>query len=97
MRDQHENGNKVGGVFDENQISRYSEYHLMQAAGMDVKIDETSGTMHHKVIIIDEETVITGSYNFSRNAEIRNSENLLIIKNNKDIAQAYIDEYNRLW
>ncbi len=97
MRDQHENGIKVGGVFDEKQISRYSEYHLMQEAGMDVKIDETSGTMHHKVIIIDEETVITGSYNFSRNAEIRNSENLLIIKNNKDIAQAYIDEYNRLW
>ena len=97
MRDQHENGIKVGGVFDENQISRYSEYHLMQESGMDVKIDETSGTMHHKVIIIDEETVITGSYNFSRNAEIRNSENLLIIKNNKDIAQAYIDEYNKLW
>ena len=96
MRDQYENGIKVGGVFDENQISKYSEYHLMQEAGMDVKIDKTSGTMHHKVIIVDEETVITGSYNFSRNAEIRNSENLLIIKGNKDVARAYIGEYNRL-
>lgn len=96
MRDQYDNGIKVGGVFDENQISKYSEYEPMKKLGMDVKIDETSGTMHHKVIIIDAETVITGSYNFSRNAEIRNSENLLIIKGNKDIAQAYIDEYNRL-
>lgn len=96
MHNQHQNGIKVGGVFDENQISKYSEYHLMQEAGMDVKIDKTSGTMHHKVIIVDEETVITGSYNFSRNAEIRNSENLLIIKGNKDTARAYIGEYNRL-
>ena len=96
MRDQYENGIKVGGVFDENQITKYSEYDPMKKLGMSVTIDETSGTMHHKVIIIDEETVITGSYNFSRNAEIRNSENLLIIKNNKDVAQAYIDEYNRL-
>ena len=96
MRYQHEKGINVGGVFDENQITKYSEYHLMQEAGMDVKIDKTSGTMHHKVIIIDEETVITGSYNFSRNAEIRNSENLLIIKGNKDIAREYINEYGRL-
>ena len=96
MRDQFQNGVKVGGVFDENQISKYSEYDPMKKLGMSVKIDETSGTMHHKVIIIDEETVITGSYNFSRNAEIRNSENLLIIKGNKDVARAYIGEYNRL-
>ena len=96
MRDQFQNGVRVGGVFDENQISKYSEYDPMKALGMSVTIDETSGTMHHKVIIIDEATVITGSYNFSRNAEIRNSENLLIIKGNQDVAQAYIDEYNRL-
>lgn len=96
MRDQYDNGITVSGVFDENQITKYSEYEPMKKLGMDVKIDETSGKMHHKVIIIDEETVITGSYNFSKNAEIRNSENLLIIKANKDIAQVYIDEYNRL-
>ena len=96
IRDQFQNGVKVGGVFDENQISKYSEYDPMEKLGMSVKIDETSGTMHHKVIIIDEETVITGSYNFSRRAETQNSENLLIIKGNKDAARAYISEYNRL-
>ena len=96
MRDQFQNGVKVGGVFDKNQISKYSEYDPMKKLGMSVKIDKTSGTMHHKVIIIDEETVITGSYNFSRNAEVWNSENLLIIKANKSVARAYIDEYNRL-
>ncbi len=96
MRDCFNSGITVEGVFDENQISKYSEYGPMKEIGMDVKIDETSGTMHHTVIIIDEETVITGSYNFSRNAEINNSENLLIIKQNKDIVSAYLNEFNRL-
>lgn len=96
MRDQYENGIKIGGVFDENQITKYSEYNQMKELGMSVKIDDTSGTMHHKVIIVDEEIVITGSYNFSRNAETRNSENLLIIKKNKKVVDAYMDEYNRL-
>lgn len=96
MRDRFNSGITVEGVFDENQITKYSEYGQMKEIGMDVKIDETSGTMHHKVIIIDEETVITGSYNFSRNAEMHNSENLLIIKHNKDIVSAYLNEFNRL-
>ena len=64
---------------------------------MQVRIDESPGTMHHKVIIIDEQTVITGSYNFSRNAETNNSENLLIIKNNKGIGKAYMEEFHRLY
>ncbi len=37
--------------------------------------------MHHKVIIIDDRTVITGSFNFSRNANRKNDENTLIIEN----------------
>lgn len=96
MRKRFNDGITVEGVFDEKQITKYSEYEPMEKMGMNVKIDETSGTMHHKVIVIDEETVITGSYNFSRNAEIRNSENLLIIKGDKEIARAYLNEFNRL-
>ena len=52
--------------------------------------------MHHKVIIIDDETVITGSYNFSRNAERSNDENILIIKN-KEIAREFNREFRRCW
>lgn len=96
MRDRFESGINVQGVFEEWQISKYSEYEPMKAAGMSVMQDKNKGTMHHKVIVIDEETVITGSYNFSQNAEERNSENLLIIKENSDIAQAYLAEFNRI-
>ena len=97
MMDMYESGITVRGVFDEKQISRHSKYAKMEEIGMQVRIDESPGTMHHKVIIIDEQTVITGSYNFSRNAETNNSENLLIIKNNKGIGKAYMEEFHRLY
>ncbi len=97
MMDKFRSGITVRGVFDERQISRHSEYAKMEEIGIPVKIDESPGTMHHKVIIIDEKTVITGSYNFSKNAETKNSENILIIKNNKDIGKAYMGEFSRLY
>ncbi len=96
MRDRFKLGVTMGGVFDESGLNAYSEYELMKKAGISVRVDRSSGAMHHKVIIIDEETVITGSYNFSKNAETKNSENLLIIKGNKDMARAYLEEFNQL-
>ena len=97
MRERFEAGVHINGVFEERLVEdRYSEYKAMKQAGLEVVLDEKKGTMHHKVIIIDEATVITGSYNFSKNAEERNSENLLIIKGNADIAQAYLAEFDRV-
>jgi phosphatidylserine/phosphatidylglycerophosphate/cardiolipin synthase-like enzyme len=52
--------------------------------------------MHHKVIIIDGKIVVTGSYNFSNNAEHSNDENTLII-HNQAIASAYLDEFQRIF
>lgn len=96
IREKHKKGIVVKGIFDESGLNRYSEYQVMDRDGLSVTVDRTRGAMHHKVIIIDEKTVITGSYNFSKSAEIRNTENLLIIKGNKKIAQVYIDEFRRL-
>ncbi len=97
MRDRFESGIDVRGVFEKRQVDdRYSEYNAMKQAGLRVALDKNRGAMHHKVIVIDKETVITGSYNFSKNAEERNSENLLIIKGNPDIAQAYLAEFDQI-
>ena len=88
MRNRFASGIDVRGVFEEQQSDNsYSEYKTMKAAGLPVVNDGNSGLMHHKVILVDEDTVITGSYNFSKNAEKRNSENLLIIKGNREIAE----------
>jgi phosphatidylserine/phosphatidylglycerophosphate/cardiolipin synthase-like enzyme len=52
--------------------------------------------MHHKVIIIDRDTVVFGSFNFSRNANESNDENLLIIYD-AGFAGAFLAEYEKIW
>ena len=97
MRDRFKSGIDVRGVFEERQANNeYSEYKAMKKAGLSVVLDKNRGAMHHKVIVIDRETVITGSYNFSKNAEKRNNENLLIIKGNSEIAAAYLAEFAKI-
>ena len=97
MRDRFESDIEVQGVFEKRQIDdRYTEYNAMKDAGLQVVQDKNKGAMHHKVIVIDGETVITGSYNFSKNAATRNRENFLIIKGNNEIAEAYLGEFKRI-
>ncbi len=92
-----EAGLKVEGVFDRwLAASRYSLYPKFRASGMSVWLDGNEALMHHKVILIDDSTVITGSFNFSQNAEVNNNEALLIIRNAPELVKAYDDEFKRL-
>jgi phosphatidylserine/phosphatidylglycerophosphate/cardiolipin synthase-like enzyme len=59
-----------------------------------VSIDAKHKIAHNKVMIIDSETVITGSFNFTKLAEEGNAENLLVIRS-KDLAAKYIDNWNK--
>jgi phosphatidylserine/phosphatidylglycerophosphate/cardiolipin synthase-like enzyme len=47
-------------------------------------------------MIVDRETVITGSFNFTKAAEEKNAENLLTIKS-KELAAIYIDNWKKHW
>lgn len=62
------------------------------AAGIEVKIDRVPGIAHNKVMIIDERYVITGSFNFSNAADLRNAENVIVIKDEK-IAREYLENW----
>lgn len=90
-------GVTVSGVFEASQYTSNigSEFDLFQQSGVPVYLDGNSRNMHHKVIIIDNQIVITGSYNFSANAERRNDENTLII-HNAQIAALYRQEFERV-
>ncbi|HEX2914972.1 MAG TPA: phospholipase D-like domain-containing protein [Chloroflexia bacterium] len=89
-------GVKVGGVFETTGSNTpYSEYGKMKQAGLDVYTDGNPYVMHHKVIIVDERTVIFGSFNFSDNADKSNDENLLIV-DDPNMAKAFKDEYDRV-
>ena len=52
--------------------------------------------MHNKTIVVDERYVITGSLNYSTNAETSNDENVIII-DNPDIAKLYMQDFERVW
>jgi phosphatidylserine/phosphatidylglycerophosphate/cardiolipin synthase-like enzyme len=83
---------------DHSQVAsnrEFGEYEILRQAGLDVREDGIDGLMHHKVFIIDEQIVITGSYNFSRSAEEKNDENIIVIYNT-DIAQEYLKEFARV-
>jgi phosphatidylserine/phosphatidylglycerophosphate/cardiolipin synthase-like enzyme len=57
--------------------------------------DRENDFMHNKLMILDDKTVITGSYNFSENAE-KNDENLLVIES-PEVAQAYTDYFDAVF
>ena len=88
----------VKGVFEQDQYesNEGTEFDNLRTAGFDIRLDANPRHMHHKVIIIDEAIVITGSYNFSANAEKRNDENVLIIFN-PEIASLYLEEFWRIY
>jgi phosphatidylserine/phosphatidylglycerophosphate/cardiolipin synthase-like enzyme len=93
----HKNGIKVSGLMEkEGSDTKDSEYIKMKIEGLPVKTDKNRSLMHHKIIIIDEKIVITGSYNFSKGANKRNDENIIIIDND-DIAKEYLKEFHRLY
>ena len=62
-----------------NRSDRYSSADFLARAGIPVRIDAAHAIAHNKVMIIDGETVITGSFNFTRAAQEKNAENLLVI------------------
>ena len=87
----------VASIFEKRgSLTKYSEMSKLFCAGGHIRQDGNPGSMHHKVIIIDGEIVITGSLNFSQNATKKNDENVLIIYN-PEIAESYIKEFERLW
>ena len=94
MIERSQAGVAVEGVMDTDQIESNtgSEYERMRKAGIPINRDDISGQMHNKVIIIDGEIVITGSYNFSGNAEKRNDENVLVI-HSREAARLYLQAY----
>lgn len=86
----HKRGVKVRVLLDKSNIgAKHSRMRNLRKAGIEVDIDHISGIAHNKVIIIDNQKVITGSFNFTTSADIRNAENIISI-NDKQIAARYL-------
>lgn len=77
-------GVNVQVILDKSQkTQRYSSYTFFHNQNIPVYIDSSHAIAHNKIIIIDRQIVITGSFNFTKAAEEKNAENLLIIRSKK--------------
>ncbi len=92
-----ERGIRVRVYLDESQKSgKYSKGRYLEGKGVSVKYEDGVGLMHDKFCIIDGDRVITGSFNWTVAADLKNDENLLIIRSRK-LAQEYEDHFERFW
>jgi phosphatidylserine/phosphatidylglycerophosphate/cardiolipin synthase-like enzyme len=84
-------GIKIEAILDKSQKSdKYSSADFIAHAGIPTYIDTAHAIAHNKIIIIDKAILITGSFNFTKAAEEKNAENLLILKGNKPVVDRYI-------
>jgi len=92
--DARKKGIKVEAVLDKSQRrEKYTSADFVAHAGIPTYIDDNHAIAHNKIMIIDRATLITGSFNFTKAAEEKNAENLLVIKGNKPLVDRYIRNF----
>ena len=92
--DASKRGVKIHAVLDKsNETGKYSAATFLFNAGIETQIDDHHAIAHNKIIIIDNTTVITGSFNFTKAAEERNAENLLVMKDAPDLVILYKEHF----
>jgi phosphatidylserine/phosphatidylglycerophosphate/cardiolipin synthase-like enzyme len=85
-------------VADRSQrTARYTSIRYLARQGVPVRIDSRYSIMHNKFLVIDGHTVETGSFNYTRAAQLGNAENVVVIEGAWGVAAAYGREWNRLW
>jgi len=94
---QHQASLDVRGVVESSQVNASgAETAWLQQAGVDLRLDGNPDTMHHKVLIIDGEILVLGSYNFTRSAEEQNDENLLVL-HSATLAGEFLIEFEEIY
>merc|ERR1712187_548401 len=69
----------------------------LQRAGIEYLVDKLCGEMHHKFAVIDGQTVVCGSLNWSQTAVAGNTENVVIYRNLPSLASKFKEEFESLW
>lgn len=96
LADASHKGIAVNIILDKSQVkhNQYSSATYFQHQNIPLYIDNKPAIAHNKVMIIDQQTVITGSFNFTKAAQHKNAENVIII-NDDHLAERYLANWNR--
>ena len=91
----HKKGVHVELILDKsNRSAKYTAGDVTAGGGIPTYIDSRHAIANNKIMIIDGRIVVTGSFNFTKAAEEKNAENILIIRN-KDLAGVYLGNWRR--
>lgn len=93
-------GVKVQIVVDEKRnLNKKSQHALAAAAGhgVEVRTDAHYHLQHDKTLVVDDDTVETGSFNYAPSAETQNSENVVVIRHAPDIVTKYLAHWQSRW
>jgi phosphatidylserine/phosphatidylglycerophosphate/cardiolipin synthase-like enzyme len=91
--DARKRGVRVQAILDKSALKEnYTEADFLSQMGVPTRVDAEHAIAHNKVMIIDGQEVLTGSFNFTRQAETSNAENLLVIR-----SAALAREYTANW
>jgi phosphatidylserine/phosphatidylglycerophosphate/cardiolipin synthase-like enzyme len=98
------------GNLSQQEIDRGDALIMLRNSSVPI-IDDTadrskgSGLMHHKFVVIDDRTVVTGSANFTlsgihgdfSNPETRGNANHLLVIRNPQLARIFTEEFDYMW
>jgi phosphatidylserine/phosphatidylglycerophosphate/cardiolipin synthase-like enzyme len=94
----HRRNVAVAVILDKSQRKgRYSQARRLRDEGVPLAFDTAHRIFHHKFMIVDALTVVTGSHNWTKSAETVNAENTLILQNVPLLAQKYRMEFQALY
>lgn len=81
---------------NDKSYDRGSDIEDLDRSGVPIRIDQTDAHMHHKFGIFDGDTLLNGSYNWTRSAFTKNQENVLVTDDARFVKR-FQAEFERLW
>lgn len=96
--DAHRRGVTVRAVLDKSQRGEhYTAATFLAHAGVPVRIDSRHAIMHNKYLVIDGQSVETGSFNYTTAAALHNAENAMLISDDPGLAHRYAEDWAQHW
>jgi cardiolipin hydrolase len=93
----HARGVKVQVISDDDKATDLgSDVYNLKSRGIAVRTDSVPDHMHHKYAIFDRETLLTGSYNWTRSAAKANQDNF-IVTDHQGLVHQFSNHFNQLW
>ena len=93
----HKKGVKIQVITDNDKsLDEGSDVERIAREGVAVRMDQTSNHMHHKFMVVDNQILITGSYNWTMSAARYNYENILVTTE-AGVVKSFLQEFNQLW